>query len=165
MPLQQISVDQATLPGEMLADAKAHMRVEHTRDDAAITRYVAAAINWVEKATGLSVFASVWEWEVSTYDCALQVPKAPATRVYQDTTDLETTYDGIEQYLVERPSGTVSIDAGFAAYADMPPNLVQAVLESAASYYETREDVSYSRSYEAPMAASRLLTGLWRPTA
>lgn len=58
------NVELALLPGALLSDAKAQMRVKFNDDDTLISGMIQRAITWVEANAELSINPQTWSWEV-----------------------------------------------------------------------------------------------------
>jgi hypothetical protein len=55
MSIERVSVDRQVLPDLLLDQIKAHMRVEHARDDALIRVYIAAAVGLIESKCNVNL--------------------------------------------------------------------------------------------------------------
>jgi uncharacterized phiE125 gp8 family phage protein len=148
-----------------LAEAKAHLRVDLSDDDAMIGRQIAAAREWVESQTGRALISQSWRMTLDSWpeDVALALIRPPV----QSVTAVRTfAADGIAsvwaganyavsfcaepQRLVRlvpawpipgRAQMGIEIDivCGYGALAsDVPAALRQAVLLKTAQLYERR---------------------------
>jgi uncharacterized phiE125 gp8 family phage protein len=148
-----------------LAEAKAHLRVDVTDDDAMIARMIQAAREWVEAQTGRALMTQSWRMTLDAWPegVALALIRPPvqavaAVRVF-DAGGASTTWAAENYTLLSgaeppclvrktpawptpgRVEGGVEIDltCGYgAAAADAPAALRQAVLAQAAALYERR---------------------------
>jgi uncharacterized phiE125 gp8 family phage protein len=151
-----------------LAEAKAHLRVDHDDEDAAILRLVRMARETAERITGRAFIAQEWKlWREGRPSCeerALELPKPPLIAV-----SAITAYDrsgtpitlSSDAYIVDSLSVpgrivfkdttalpvslreanaiAVSFDAGYGANAsDVPSAIRSAMLNLVGFYYEQR---------------------------
>lgn len=151
-----------------LAEAKTHLRLDTSDEDAFVDSLIAAARSHAEKATGRALIHQVWRvyYDDLPTDGRLKVPLAPIASV-----DALTVYDGdgdpilidAADYQVDsisfpgrvaflnggvtpgRPFNGIELDvtAGYGPDAgDIPADLRQAILALIAHWYEHREAVS-----------------------
>lgn len=153
-----------------LAEAKKHLRVDHSDDDAYITTLISASRQSLEISTRRALGSSQ-TYKVSypyfpTVYNRLVVPNPPITSItsldYYDVNNTLVTV-GSQHYHVENQSdgvAYVSLDDGFsrptvskeritpvvltyqAGYSSLPKPLHQAMLLLIAHYYDTREPLS-----------------------
>lgn len=165
-----------------LAEAKAHLRVNHADDDAYISRLISAARRTVERTTSLRLVTQDWSLFA---DCwpdgpALSLQLAPVTAIDDIITygedDTPATVDPAHYYLdpVSRPARAVLRDgrmpprggrpvnaievrftAGFGAASSVPEDLRQAILLTVAHWFDHRGD---GDGGALPLAAVELLT-------
>lgn len=173
--------DYVTLPAALLTAAKAHLRVDFTDDDASITEYLAQAIGLCEQFWDLSVFSVEVDWQPDTstgasrYQCPLQ--PVSAFTIVADAVDVSSEY-ALETASLTEPvwlvhsDGTafaadaeVTLTAGYADIATMPPPMRAGILRVAAMLYEHRESVSVIGPEQMPFWLNDLMGGLWRPRA
>lgn len=88
-----------------LVQAKAHMRVEHTDDDAMIDAWITAARQWVEKYTGLTLCETTLEAVFWQYpDVYIELPKPPVIEIvsfkYTTSEGTDTTL-ATDQYTLD----------------------------------------------------------------
>lgn len=110
-----------------LAEAKAHLRLETTADDALVASLITAARQWVERVTGRALIHQTWQlWldappgseDSSSSVAVVELPRAPLVSVSAissyDETDAATTWDSA-QYVVDaaREPGRVAPRNGF----------------------------------------------------
>lgn len=184
MSLTKLDVDRTVLPAALLPLAKAHLRVEFSRDDAYITQTIARAIDQFERKTGFSVFAADYEWSPGPFErrfyapaylsgawlvpvqpivepWAAEIPNGGGAAVdvtanYQLIGDIDSDRVGA-QYFVGPPAAGLAITftAGFAAIEDLSPGLVDVILRRTAYLYEFREAVA------APGASGAMTADWW----
>jgi uncharacterized phiE125 gp8 family phage protein len=91
-----------------LAEAKAHLRIDHTDDDTLIAMYLAAARNDCEEWTARAFVAQTWELVLDEFPAdEILIPRPPLQSVesikYDDADGIETTLANTE-YVVDRVS-------------------------------------------------------------
>lgn len=143
------------------SEARRHLRVDSTADDASIQGFIAAARDWVEGFTGLFLVEREISETLSALGPAVRVrawPIAadqPVTISYRDSAGLPQTIDTATVVSAARPaillpftgtrwpSGATAIVATFTAgYSDpdrIPAALKQAMLVMLTAFYEDRE--------------------------
>jgi uncharacterized phiE125 gp8 family phage protein len=159
-----------------LAEAKAHLRVDLSDDDAMIARLIAAAREWVEAATGRALITQAWRMTLDAWpqDDAVALIRPPvqavtAVRIFS-AAGVASLWDGANyavgfgaepQRLVRlspqwpepgRAQTGIEIDmtCGYGATgADVPAALRQAVLSKVAQLYERRGEESGGDPSEA----------------
>lgn len=109
MDLRQIATP-ATEP-VTLAEARVHLRVDGTDEDALIAGWITAARGEVEDATGRALLPQDWELRLPafpSYGCSIELPRAPLIAILSVVTvaadGAETTLDAAA-YQAEAPSG------------------------------------------------------------
>jgi uncharacterized phiE125 gp8 family phage protein len=176
-----VQPDYATLPAALLPVAKAHLRVDFTDDDASITEYLAQSIGLCENFWDLSIFSAAVNWQPDTstgasrYQCPVQ--PVSAFTVMADAVDVSSEY-ALESASLTEPvwlvhsDGTafaadaaVTLTAGYADIASMPPPMRACILRVAATLYEHRESVSVIGPEQMPFWLNDMLGGLWVPRA
>jgi uncharacterized phiE125 gp8 family phage protein len=167
-----------------LAEAKAHLRVTHADDDVYISRLISAARRAVEGATGLRLMPQNWSLFADRWpdDPSLSLQTAPVSSITDIITygedDTPATVDPAHYYLdhASRPARAVLRDgrppphggrpvnaievrftAGFAAAADVPEDLRQAILLTVAHWFDHRGD---GEGGALPLAANELIRAL-----
>ena len=188
MSIQRLTVDRAALPAELLPVIKEHLRVRHTRDDALITTYTAAAISLIERQCNVTLDPATylvsldeltgqvggWLWR----SWVLPVNNVSALVVNDGQTppgDYSASFDvwnadpgGNANSLVVSTGGaqlgtgwTLTLTAGVAAAADLAPSFLALISRMVGSLYEQRE--ASSPLWAETWAAE--LSSMWRPTA
>ncbi|WP_375290403.1 head-tail connector protein [Qipengyuania sp.] len=153
-----------------LADAKAHLRVLHAEEDALIGALRDAAVQYVERASGIVLAPAEFRWEAPGFARADYFPVRPVTELlsvsYTDGAGDPVDYEGavvVMERLRPAPgmawpvAGTVSIE--FVAGDDMvPPDLQVAVKLMLAHLFENRSAVTTGPTpTELPMAVNALI--------
>jgi len=168
-------------------DAKAHLRVDGTDDDAYITALIVTARRHVEAILRRALMPQTWKLVLDSWpDDVLKLPKPPLTSVssvaYLDE-DGESQTFASANYVVDTNSepgrltlakgaswpsgelytlGAVQIQfvAGYADADAVPQEYKQAILLLAGHFYENREAVVAAQGaniQELPMAVQALL--------
>ncbi|WP_040676142.1 head-tail connector protein [Nitrobacter sp. Nb-311A] len=146
-------------PAEMpvtLAEAKAHLRVDHDDQDDLITAQIKAATAWFDGYSGIlgrALITQTWRQDFASFTDRLNLPLSPVISLvgvtYYDTDNLQQTLeagsyelfaDARGAYVTLRPGQvwpvtfyrpdavTVTFTAGFGAAADVPEPIRQAIL-------------------------------------
>lgn len=159
-----------TVPGEEpalpfeVAEAKAHLRVDHADDDALIEAQLRAAVDWVERFTGQVLTERVLELAADGFPRwpeLISLPREPVTgivsvaytgtdgeAVTMDAADWRWSEDAPDQLLpayraawpaaaAEAGSVRVRFEAGYGEGL-APPALVLAVKQALTVFYERR---------------------------
>jgi len=138
-----------------LAQAKAHLRVDHTDDDLWITAAIIGCRVYAENFMGRALVSQTWELVIDEFpdDGDIKLPKSPLRSVvsikYDDAAGVETTMSTLDYYVdtASEPGwvvvandwpttldsiNTVRIQfvAGYAPSADSPDNLVANIPQS-----------------------------------
>lgn len=167
------------------AEAKAHMRIEHSADDTYIAALIKAARRWCENFQVRSFISTTWSWSFTQFPCGrpIEVPWSPlqsvtsikyvddagtqqtlATTVYQEYT--KRTPGQIDlKYLQEWPSVRGDKDgieviyiAGYGnASTDVPEDVTTAIKMLVAELYERREAASEKSIVKIPFGVEALL--------
>ncbi|WP_376742125.1 hypothetical protein [Ensifer canadensis] len=170
-----ISIDRATLPGELLPIAKTHMRVSYNDDDAYIQLCLQRAIDLFERHSGRCVFETVAFWEPVRSAQRLLLPLIPVqsfTAADATGNDVTNEYEIKGGDYFQRKDGApvpagmmITLTCGFAAMADLPPSPVDITLRVSAYFYENRESVTSYGLEQVPQWMNDLLLGNWVPRA
>jgi hypothetical protein len=165
MSISNVSPNWATLPAALLADAKVHLRITWESDDAFITHAIGRAIGALEQQNDVLINPTTYKWAPAQgefSDGRARVPFTPASNhaAEDDTGDVTANY-AIEtnalhgarpQYLVGAfATGlAVTITAGFAAAAAIPPRMLDRIMRLTAHLYEHREILIPGQEFRAP---------------
>ena len=147
-----------------LADAKAHLRVDHDHEDALITRLIASAAERVEAWAGRPLIARTYRWSLDRFAYgALTLPVGPLISLLQirvrgadgtaqiidpERYALDATVNPARVYPVggwpavgaERLGVEIDFEAGYGpAPDDSPASLRQAVLTLVAHAFQNRD--------------------------
>jgi len=178
-------VDRTTLPTEMLPMFKTHCRVSFPDDDDYLKLCLVRSIDLFERHAGWYVFGSTVEWT------PVDMPSAGVTRVplpVQPVTtfiildsagaDVSTDYrirpgsTATMPSFLERKDGTaipaglqITLTAGYAAMADLPPSVIDISFRVGAYFYENRESIASYSLEQVPQWLNDLLLGNWIPRA
>jgi uncharacterized phiE125 gp8 family phage protein len=150
-----------------LAEAKAHLRVEHDREDAWIVSSIKAATAFAESFTRRQFVTATWALRLDQFPrCEIRLPLAPlrSARVAYIDPFLSSAEWNPEEYVVDAPRGdhaapgriypkpggsfptthaaysgvVVSFDAGYGGAADVPAGIKHAILLTVADLFENR---------------------------
>ena len=140
-----------------LAEAKTFLRIEHTADDAVITRAISAAREAAEQYLRCALLPQTWDYTIAhPYRCEVRLPFGPAQSItsvisYNEagaTTTLATTayslsVDGSRVMFTNAPSAAklvIRYSASLAAdVATLPALIKQGMLHHIAAMLEQRE--------------------------
>lgn len=176
----------ATAPAEeplTTAEAKLHLRVDGSDDDALIARLVAAARRSAEHETKRALVTQTWDWTLDGFPRWFEVPKPPLQSVdeitYLDDAGAEQTLPtSVYRVDAAREPGritlgygqtwpstypvasavTVRFVAGYGAAAAVPEDIKAAMLLTIAHWYRNREAVNVGNIVtEMPMGAKMLI--------
>jgi uncharacterized phiE125 gp8 family phage protein len=183
-----------TAPAELpvtLTEAKEHLRVTVTDEDALILSLMYAATEWAEAFTNRKFITQTWELVLDEFPKEFDVPNAPLASVthikYLDTDDAEQTLASA-QYQVDAVSDpgrivldpdsswpdisdkinavTVRFVCGYGLAAAVPFAIKAAILLIVGHLFENRELVVIGTlpPQELPLSASALLAPyrVWR---
>lgn len=141
------------------ADLKTMLAIQHSDDDALLTRYVAAAAEWFEGQIGRAIESTTYTDIVDGSGTSVLVPSQyPVISVTSLTVDgvlvPQSTAYGVDGWFLSGDvirfrgttyritSGTGNVELEFVAgYAAVPADVTQAVLEMAALMYRERDRV------------------------
>lgn len=167
-----------------LSDAKAHLRVTHTAEDALITALITAARARIEAELGLAMIATGLRQIDTTSSDGVVLQRGPVTALTAaarddgaggwttlDISTLTTAFDGrpstvaLKSPLLAPVRLRLDYSAGFGATAaDVPPSLLQAILALVADAYAARDaeapavppSLAAAEPWLAPFRRSRL---------
>lgn len=175
MGLQTLS---ASDPPVTLEEAKAHLRIDGTADDATLAAIIAAATQYVEQQTRQALTSTTFRLSLDTFpqDREIQLPRPPLQSVeaikYTDATSQEQTLDPATYTvdtatkpgrIVLKPGQTwpstdgsaasvrVEFTAGYGTGDDVPMLLRQAIKLTAGAWMELREGATDRRYDSLPV--------------
>jgi len=150
-----------------LAEAKAHLRIDDTADDAVVSALITTARNLVEEHTSRALVSQTWELQLDGWPCVIRLPRPPLVSVlsitYTDPNGAERTLAPAAYKVdtVTEPGRIVSAyglswpdcrdeiaavrvrySAGYGPAADVPAALRHAVLLTAAHLYDHRDSAA-----------------------
>jgi uncharacterized phiE125 gp8 family phage protein len=165
MSISNVSPNWSALPAALLADAKVHLRITWESDDAFITHAIGRAIGALEQQNDVLINPTTYTWTPAQDDFSdgrARVPFTPASAfTAEDNSGDVTASYAIEsnalhgakpQYLVGAFAEglDLSITAGFAAAADIPPRMLDRIMRLTAHLYEHREILIPGQEFRAP---------------
>jgi uncharacterized phiE125 gp8 family phage protein len=169
--LKRLSTPQQ--PVVSLAEARDHLRVAHTHDDAYITRLIDTATAVIEGPNGAGIPLSPSRWVLTldhlprNFDIDL-CPVQSVDRITRDgevlapatyTTDLDSTPARVVSNHAPRPSRLGSVKVEFSAgYETVPADLRHAILMLISHFYENREAVSAIDLKDVPFAVGAIIS-------
>ncbi len=148
-----------------LAEAKAHLGVTITDDDARIQALITAAREWVENDSGRALITQTWVAKLDAFPAGdiLKLPKVPIQSItsvgYVDTNGDDQTFTGYTldiigerlylQYGEDWPSTqsienavTITYVSGYGDASDVPESIKQSIKLQVEKAYD-RPDVGY----------------------
>lgn len=170
-----------------LAEAKAHLRVDHDDDDELITAMIAAATDHVDGWSGVlgrALVTQTWRQDFDCFHACLRLPLAPAVSItavkYVDPDGVEQTVDSNNYELrsdgdgpyvqffttfaapaisLEGKAVSVTYVAGYGEADDVPAPIRHAMLLMIGHWYDNREAavVTSGTAQPLPMAVDALL--------
>ncbi|TCD04272.1 hypothetical protein EYB45_08470 [Erythrobacteraceae bacterium CFH 75059] len=169
--LRRISLldGEAVLP---LADAKAHIVVEHEIDDALIAQLRDAAITHIEKMSGIALAPSRFRWTIPCFFSTIELPVRPATNLeevaFLDSQAAFISYTGarlvenkvLPSHALGWPSSSGPIVMTFMAGLSAPdeaPDLLAAVKLLLGHLYKYREATADRAVTDIPLGVSALI--------
>lgn len=168
MTLKVVSRDLTSLPAALLAQAKQHLRIDGSYDDAFVESIIARAIGRFEQVNEVTINPTEVLWTVKQTDFvdgAATAPVRPATistiEEGEPPVDVSSDYQlvlkwnsihGIPIEVLQGPAGALSatLTCGFATAADLPPPVLDVVFRYAAHLYEHREILIPGTEFVAP---------------
>jgi len=174
-----------------LAEAKLHLRVDFSDDDALIGSLITAARQWCEQSSGAAFFTQTWRLTLDDWptDGVVKLPRPPVKSV---TSVKYYDGSGVQQTLVANTDYQVDLDAAPARVAASPdkswPDVQagrlspieivyvagetttgaidqrakQAILLMVAHWYKNREStITGTISKEIELAVTNLMYQLW----
>jgi len=165
-----------------LAEAKAHLRIDHPDEDAHIGSLISAARKYIEKQTQRALATQTYRTTLDSFpttsDIRLDIgPVISITSIkYDDIDGLEQTLTADNYVLdnVNEPGWVIPIEAGWPATVDainavrvdyvagweagtFPPDLKFGILMLVGHWYNNREAVSGDNMSEPPHSVHRII--------
>ncbi len=160
---------EAILP---LTEAKAHLRVTHSDEDALIGALRDAAIAHVERVSGVALAEADFRWSTRCFPTRVDLPMRPVTDLgevtYHDDAGEAATYTGArlvsgsvlaavgESWPYSNGFASVEFTAGLAS-PDDAPDLIAAVKLMLGHLYANREAASDLTINEVPLGVRALV--------
>lgn len=173
-----------------LAEAKLHLRIDGTDDDANVTSLISRATDYAEKQTGRAMVSQQWRLILDGFPCrAIRVPLPPLSSVesitYTDTDGATQTLDSAD-YLVnpfglvgevvpaygkswpatlaQPMSVKVEFTCGYEDAASVPAAIKAAILLTIGALDQNREASSTLQSFKLPLGVDALLSAYVVPS-
>lgn len=176
MSYRRVSVSAFGAAAVSTADMKAHLRVDHSDEDALIDAYTEAATRYVEKGTGTALRSQTWVLSLPSFPVGpVSLPGGRVTAVssvqYLDRAGVLQTLapaeytlaDAMVPALIETsavwPATSDRADAVTITYtvdASNEPSLLQAVRLLTSHWYENRE-AGADRAMELPFGVPEII--------
>lgn len=173
----------ATVLAVSLIEAKAHLRVDVSDDDALITAMITTATEAAEQITGRAIMLQTWELTLDAFEDMLELTRVPVASVtsliYTDIDGASQTYSSgayvlsnyddfgpayvVPAYNTEWPATRDQINAvkvryvaGYANAAAVPESIKSWIKLQVGAMYENREAETERQTYQLGFA-DRLL--------
>lgn len=165
-----------------LADAKDNSLIEHTADDALVTRKIGEAVDYAENYTGRQLMPQVWTRYYDAWPTCIELPFRPVQSIvirYTDEAGDEQTL-ATDQYQVDEQSypalvrpapgaswptlsdayNVVLVEAtcGYADADAVPAGIKSALYLLTGHLYENREGSAMVKIEELPLGVNSFLT-------
>jgi uncharacterized phiE125 gp8 family phage protein len=164
-----------------LADAKAHLRVDHTDEDAYITSLIGVATEILDGNTGeigKALITQTWAYTGARPCGSFDMPVKPVQSItsikYYDADNVQQTLSLSDYTLlndrltpnagVSWPSGYNRVDsyeivfvAGYGDVSDVPAGIIQAAYLLISHYYDNRADADAMKVQTIPRGVSALI--------
>lgn len=174
------TVDKTTLPTALLPRAKAHCRIDFSRDDALLTEIIARAIEKFENETEAKVFAATFQWSPAGADFVDGRARSPISPVLDFTADVGETnvkdsYSVVTNSAIQG-AGTyylvgawqdglgLTLTTGYTDAAAIPAGIINEIMLYTATFYENRE-LFLSGGTLNPLGLRQQVAGWWLPKA
>lgn len=185
MMLAPVRVTPPSMLPVSLAEAKAHLRVDHDEDDVVIEAYIAAAVDHLDGWTGIlgrCLVEQTWQQDFEAA-CPVLLPLGPIIEVvsvsFTDAAGAPVTVDPEDYNLKVDAGGRARVEfasdvllsgpiritykagypitTGDEPASTVPPAIKVAIMLMVGNWYENREAVSDKGLAELPFGASVLL--------
>lgn len=176
------SADTFKLPQELLADAKAYLRIDHCDDDRSIMMMLGAVIDQFERTQDMTLHPSQITWTVEGDFINGEIRVAPEQRItpisawtasIPGPVDVTAGYSlrtlglhGVQFYSLigaAQAGLELAITAGYASAAAMPFGIQSVIFQNTSKVYEYRDVLIPSNLDELPDWINRQLAGFWVP--
>jgi len=104
-----IRVTEPTVEPVTVAEAKAHLRVEHSADDNLISDYIKAAREYVEEYLDVTLMLTQWRMKIDIFAPVIQLPR-PSMATAAGYTDVTLTYTTEQNAVQTLPNNEYRID-------------------------------------------------------
>ena len=181
--LKPVLVTEPASPLITTAEAKAHLRIDHSDEDTLIDAMVSAAtarIDGCEGVLGRALINQTWRQDFAEFDSSMRLPLEPVSSItsitYQDSLDAQQTLaSSVYTMLTDERGSYITLNSGQSwpasyfrpdavsvtfvagygsASTDVPQAIIQAALLMVGDWYEHRTTGVFGvRASEVPMAA------------
>lgn len=184
--LKPVLVTPASAALVTLAEAKAHLRVDHSDEDTYIQALINAAVSYFDGYAGRlgrAILEQTWRVDFPAFSDEMRIPLGDVIAIssvsYYDLNNAQQTLastvyqasvDGIGPYLTLKPAQVwpktyartdavrVTWTAGYGtASANVPPAIKHAALLLIGNWYDNRSTVTADMDSELPFAVNALL--------
>lgn len=168
-----------------LAEAKAHIRLEHDADDSLITGLIAAARKMIEQEYGVQMINATWKMTLDRFPSyEITLARGPIQSVtsitYKDSDNVTQTVSASD-YLVDMPTKRIWPDSGFSwpstydapgnvsiiyvsgygTASDVPEPWKLAIKMLVAGWYEQRESMQQQTMNMIPFGVEAICSAVW----
>jgi uncharacterized phiE125 gp8 family phage protein len=190
MSIIPVTVDRQTLPMLLLADAKAHLRVDAPFDDEFIVDLLARVIGeWEAMGDGVKIHPGQWAWSpaLEEFDVtgSARIPVTPVNEIILTVPDpaggVAPPLDVLSDYAIatDYSSGAIrwrlvgawqsglvaTIDSGYSGPSLLPAELRSHLFEWLTRHYEYRSVVSSDGLAMMPGWKDFMFAPFWNPKA
>ena len=180
MSITVISADWDTLPNELLAAMKQHLRVDNTFDDVFIEDAIRRAIDHFQRVTEITVFATEYLWEPDAPGWCGGTIRSPITPINDfaaeaDGSDVSADYGfstnslhGVLIYYLHGPYAAgvgLTLTSGYPSADLVPPGMRDVIFRLAATLFENREILVPSGQFLTPGWLEQVMGPYWLPRA
>jgi uncharacterized phiE125 gp8 family phage protein len=173
-------VTQPTTEPITLAQAKSHLRIDHSDDDTYLNLCITAARSYFEKMCEITIPSTTLKLSLDNFEDVLYLPKGPIQSVteivYYDSNEDEQNVADWQEDIASGPARLmplldeswpetagimnaveVTYVAGFVNAAAVPELLKHGIKFYAGHLYENREAVTEGTLSEVPLAVSSII--------